>query len=178
MDQSKVIVFGGGCFWCTEASFNLLKGVIKVTPGYAGGQEETAFYDRVSGGETGHAEVVKVEFDPQAISLEQLLDVFFTVHDPTTLNRQGADIGSQYRSIIFVTSDEQSRVVKERIAALQVSIGPEKKVVTKVELLDKFYTAEDYHQRYFDKHEAAPYCSFVIAPKLEKISQLFPHLLK
>lgn len=177
-DNVEVAVFGGGCFWCTEAVFSRIAGVVRVTSGYAGGQTDEASYEAVSTGRTGHAEVVKVEFDPTHVSYGQLLDIFFTVHDPTTLNKQGADVGTQYRSLILTTSTAQAAAAQQKIRELQASLGAGKKVTTMVESLQLFHDAESYHQQYYEKHSAAPYCSFIITPKLEKITQQFPSLLK
>lgn len=176
--KKESIVFGGGCFWCTEAGFKLLKGVSKVTSGYAGGEADSANYEAVSSGTTNHAEVVKIEYDPDVISLAQLLEVFFTIHDPTTLNRQGPDVGTQYRSVIFTTTHSQKQTVRQKISAIQKSLEPEKRVVTQLESLGNFFAAESYHQDYFDKNPDVPYCSLLVAPKVEKIRKLFPQLLK
>ncbi len=167
--QNKVEKFalGGGCFWCTEAVFDLLKGVKKVTPGYAGGTTVEPSYEQVCGGTTGHAEVVLVEYDPEEVSMEKLLEVFFDSHDPTTPNRQGNDIGTQYRSIILYTSEDQKARVDEFIDRIAGKYS--QPVVTEVKALEKFYPAEDYHQRYFEKNPHQGYCQLVISPKVEKI---------
>lgn len=170
--------FGGGCFWCTEAIFSRLRGVKKVISGYAGGRRPDPNYEQVSTGVTGHAEVVKVEFYPSVITYEQLLAVFWATHDPTSLNRQGADEGTQYRSIILTTSSEQQTQAERLKDALQNSDEVDKPVVTEIEPLQEFYTAEEYHQRYYERQPDAPYCSFVISPKLEKLENRFAHLLK
>jgi methionine-S-sulfoxide reductase len=166
-NEVEKIVLGGGCFWCTEAVFDLVEGVKKVTPGYAGGSTENPTYEQVCGGKTGHAEVVQVEYDPGVVSLEKLLEVFFNSHDPTTPNRQGNDTGTQYRSIILYSSEDQ----KERIDSFLQQIAGEytRPVVTEVQELDRFYSAEAYHQRYFEKNPRQGYCQLVIAPKVEKI---------
>lgn len=165
----QTAVFGGGCFWCTEAIFQGLRGVTSVMPGYAGGEIENPTYEQVSSGSTGHAEVIKIEFDPQAISFADLLDVFFALHDPTTKNRQGDDVGSQYRSAIFFTTPEQEKAAKEII---------KKDYVTEVKPLDKFYQAEQYHHNYYNQNMGKPYCQVVISPKLAKLRQKFGKLVK
>jgi len=170
--------FGGGCFWCTEAIFSRLRGVEAVTSGYAGGRRANPNYVQVSTGVTGHAEVVQVEFDPRVVSFDQLLEVFWATHDPTTLNRQGADEGTQYRSIILTTSSDQQVQAEESKEAVNASSTYADPVVTEIELLEQFYTAEEYHQKYYDRQPDAGYCSFVIGPKLEKLEAQFSHLLK
>ena len=166
-NQIETADFGGGCFWCMEAVFERLPGVISVTSGYAGGHTENPTYQQVCTGTTGHAEVTQIEFDPAKISFGQLLDVFWQAHDPTTLNRQGADEGTQYRSIILYRSEKQKlEAEKSKIAAQQNFRHP---IVTEIVPLEKFYPAEDYHQQYFDENSDAPYCQIVIAPKLEKL---------
>jgi peptide-methionine (S)-S-oxide reductase len=180
----QTIVFGGGCFWCTEAIFKSLKGVTLVMPGYAGGHTENADYYKVVTGKTGHAECIKIEYDPKIISLYDLLSVFFNTHDATTLNRQGADIGTQYRSIILYTSDDQKveaeNLIKEldETGAYRDEAGNPKKVVTEVKPLEKFFDAEEHHQDYYKKNLETPYCELVIAPKLEKLQKRFAELLK
>lgn len=172
-------VFGGGCFWCTEAIFNELRGVTNVVSGYAGGKMDDPSYDQVSMGTTGHAEVVQVEFDPAAVSYETLLEVFFATHDPTTLNRQGGDVGTQYRSVVFTTSDAQAAAARAYIQKLEAGEYVGKKVVTEVLPLDRFYEAEEYHQKYFERNaDSNPYCSVVIVPKLKKLREKFAPLLK
>ena len=171
-------VFGGGCFWCTEAVFKSLKGVEVVLPGYAGGEEIDARYEKVSTGTTGHAEVVYIEYDPSEVSYRTLLTVFFASHDPTTVNRQGDDIGPQYRSVIFYTNDEQKEEAKKLIKEINESTGAGDSVVTELEPLDAFYEAEDYHKDYFEKNQDAPYCQLVINPKLNKVKEEFVELLK
>lgn len=167
----------GGCFWCLEAVFQRVRGVTHVVSGYAGGQHENPTYSQVSGGNTGHAETVKIEFDESIISFETLLDIFFTIHDPTTLNRQGNDIGEQYRSAIFFTSEEQERLVRDFIERLEKSGQYENPIVTEVRQLDKFYTAEEYHQNYFNANSEQPYCQLVISPKIHKFEEKFKELL-
>ncbi len=161
------IVLGGGCFWCVEAVFQSLPGVISVTSGYAGGTVPDPDYESVCSGRTGHAEVVRVVFDPEKISMESLLDGFWASHDPTTLNRQGADVGSQYRSIVLYEGQEEKGVVEaSRDRAAELFDGP---IVTEIAALERFYPAEDYHQDYYRTRGNAPYCQFVIQPKLEKL---------
>lgn len=173
----EIAVFGGGCFWCTEAVFKMLKGVSKVLPGYSGGTTENPTYEEVSSGKTGHAEVIYLEFNPQQVSYKTLLTVFFGSHDPTTLNRQGADVGTQYRSVVFYTTPEQKRIVEEFIADINASSKEGSQVVTEVAPLAKFYEAENYHKDYFAAHPGNPYCEIVINPKLEKVKKQFADLL-
>ena len=167
----ETAVFGGGCFWCTEAVFKMLKGVQKVLPGYSGGTKEDATYEKVSTGKTRHAEVTYVEYNPKDISYHNLLTVFFASHDPTIVNRQGNDIGPQYRSVIFYSTPEQKIEAEEFISEIEGA-------VTELETLTEFYEAEDYHQDYFRKNQNAPYCQIIINPKLEKVQQQFSKLLK
>lgn len=174
-EGAQIAVFGGGCFWCTEAVFSELRGVISVMPGYAGGEAKNPTYDEVCGGKTGHAEVVKIEFNPEKISYNNLLNVFFATHDPTTLNRQGADVGTQYRSVIFYTTDKQKKEAGTFIAKLNES---GLKVVTELKPLEDFYEAEEYHRDYYAKNRPEPYCQIVINPKLEKLKTEFQKLLK
>jgi peptide-methionine (S)-S-oxide reductase len=166
----EVIVLGGGCFWCVEAVFSKTRGVVSVLPGYAGGETENPTYEQVCSGETGHAEVAEIKFDPQIVSLVKLLEVFFKIHDSTSLNRQGNDVGTQYRSIILYTSEEQKIRIEEFIGRLQESRGKDKNIVTEVKKLEKFYPAEDYHQKYFENHADLPYCQFVIVPKIQNFA--------
>ncbi len=161
------ITLGGGCFWCMEAVFKRLPGVESVTPGYAGGHVENPSYEVVCGGDTGHAEVVRVEWDPSVLSLEELLDLFWKAHDPTTKDRQGADIGPQYRSAIFYENDEQRRVAERSRDAIADQLG--KPVVTEIAPLEAFYEAEEYHHDYFERNRSAGYCRVVIDPKLKKL---------
>jgi len=167
--ELSTIVLGGGCFWCTEAVFSRMKGVKKVTPGYAGGKTKDPTYEDVCTGKTGHAEVVEVEHDARLAPIEKLLDIFFATHDPTSLNRQGNDIGSQYRSAILYTADAQ----KKSVAAFIKKIQPhyDKPIVTEVKKLDKFYPAEEYHRRYYEKNPFHPYCMLVIPGKLAKAKE-------
>lgn len=171
-------MFGGGCFWCTEAIFAMLKGVSKVEPGYAGGATENPTYERVSTGDTGHAEVIRVTYDPGVITYEDLLAVFFGSHDPTTLNRQGADVGEQYRSVILYQADEE-KATAERIAReIQESLKDGTTVVTQILPLGTFFPAEDYHREYFANNASAPYCQLIIEPKVEKVRKRFAELVK
>ncbi len=178
--MTEIAVFGGGCFWCTEAVYEDLKGVIAVMPGYAGGPDAPAgrppTYEAVCGGTTGHAEVVRIEFDPAVISYDDLLTVFFAVHDPTTLNRQGNDVGTQYRSIILYTNEEQKGRAEAFLAKLNEGGGAP--AVTEVKPLSVFYPAEEYHRQYYKNNPTQGYCQFVINPKLEKVRTRFNELLK
>lgn len=171
-------VLGGGCFWCTEAVFKMLTGVIAVAPGYAGGSVENPSYDAVSSGTTGHAEVIQITFDPNQITFEELLTVFFATHNPTTPNRQGNDVGTQYRSIIFYASNVQKDQAESFIAKLNASNTSGAPVITQVEPLTVFYPAESYHLDYYARNKSKPYCELVINPKLEKVQQQFSRLLK
>lgn len=170
------IVLGGGCFWCLDAAFRLIKGVTSVTSGYAGGDSVGPDYYSVATGITGHAEVVKVEFDPKLISLTEVLDIFWVLHDPTTLNRQGNDVGAQYRSIILYTSKDQQKIIEESLAKAR-KLWPGS-IVTEVTPLTSFYPAEPEHQNYFEKHPEQAYCQVVINPKLQKLRQKFAQRLK
>ena len=174
----EVITMGGGCFWCIEAVFDELKGVRKVESGYSGGSVPNPTYKQVYAGETGHAEAVQVTFDPSLISLKELLQVFFTVHDPTTVNRQGADAGTQYRSVIFCRTDEQKRVAEQVIREVEAGKLYDRPVVTQLIPFSAFYKAEDYHQEYYEHNSGQPYCQVVISPKLEKFRKHFKDKLK
>ncbi len=176
-DKEK-LVLGGGCFWCLEAVYDQLKGVESAVSGFAGGEVENPSYKQVIGGRTGHAEVVEVTFDPAVISRDKLLEVFFTIHDPTTLNRQGNDVGPQYRSIAFYSNSDQKASIEKAIAATQASGEWGKPLVTEVQPLTMFYRAEDYHQEYFELNGEQPYCSLVIAPKVAKFKKRFAADLK
>ncbi len=176
--KTEVAVFGGGCFWCTEAVFSRLKGIQSVTSGYAGGKVANPNYYQVSEELTGHAEVVKLEFDPSVITYDQLLDIFWHVHDPTTLNQQGADVGTQYRSIILYTSAEQKQKAEASLTALKKSNEFRAPIVTELKQLDNFYTAEEYHQRYYERNTDQPYCQIVISPKVEKVLTKYKDLIK
>ena len=177
MNNKETIVLGGGCFWCTEAVFKMLKGIISVEPGYAGGHKENPTYEEVSSEKTGHAEATKIEYDPKAISLETLLTVFFATHDPTTLNRQGNDVGEQYRSIILYLTDEQKNISENFIKELDSSSKEGKPVVTEVKKLEEFFPAEDYHKNYYENHKNQSYCQVIINPKLKKVQEKFANLL-
>ncbi|MHA6696694.1 peptide-methionine (S)-S-oxide reductase MsrA [Chryseobacterium sp. A301] len=169
----ETIVFGGGCFWCVESCFNLLKGVEKAISGYSGGHVPNPTYEAVCTGETGHAEVVKLIYDPNIISFEQLMEVFFFLHDPTQLNRQGNDIGTQYRSIVFYDSPEQKDSIEKSIERSKAEGKWEGDYVTKVEPLAEFYPAETYHQGYYWENPSTPYCSAVVGPKIAKFNAYF-----
>lgn len=174
----EVATLGGGCFWCTEAVFTQLKGVEKVESGYAGGSLPDPTYEQVCDGDTGHAEVINVTFDPDIISYRQLLNIFFTVHDPTTLNRQGADVGTQYRSVIFFRNEEQKRVAEEVMHEIDDSGIWGRPAVTEIRPFDTFYKAEDYHQEFFARNPRQGYCTVVIAPKVLKFRKKYADLLK
>ena len=175
---TRTAYFGGGCFWCTEATFKMIRGVISVIPGYAGGKKENPTYEEVSTGTTEHAETVKVEYDSVVISYEALLEVFFNVHDPTSLNQQGGDVGTQYRSIIFYEKDEEKDITERIIRTLEEEKNFDKPIMTEVKSLQKFYEAEEYHRDYFLKHPEKAYCQAVIAPKVSKIAEHFEKYLK
>lgn len=179
----KTAVFGGGCFWCTEAVFQMLKGVSKVQSGYAGGETDNPTYDDVSGGTTNHAEVIQVTYDPTIISYEDLLTVFFGVHDPTTLNRQGYDVGKQYRSIILYQDESEKETALKMIKEIEISLkdmtahGNDMPIVTQVEPLKKFYPAEGYHQNFYKQNKGSRYCELIIEPKIEKVRKRFAELV-
>ena len=176
--MTETAVFGGGCFWCTEAVFKMLKGVSNVEPGYAGGRSENPSYEEVSGGRSGHVEVAKVDYDPALVSYETLLTIFFASHDPTTLDRQGNDVGPQYRSVVFYTSNAQRDEAEAFIKEINESAELGEPVVTSVEPLDTFYPAEEYHRDYYARNSSAGYCQIIINPKLEKVKEKFAELLK
>jgi peptide-methionine (S)-S-oxide reductase len=178
MMSAETATLAGGCFWCLEAVYNDLRGVTQVVSGYAGGHVASPSYEQVCTGMTGHAEVVQITFDPDVISYRDLLEVFFTIHDPTTLNRQGADVGTQYRSAIFIHSAEQEQIAREAIAGLEASGLWTNPIVTEVVPLDTFYPAEAYHQRYFERNPNQGYCRIVIAPKVAKARKEHLHRLK
>lgn len=173
MESAVSATLGGGCFWCLEAVFEMVEGVSRVKSGYAGGHVEDPTYEQVCTGKTGHAEVVQVDFDPARISYAELLEIFFTIHDPTTLNRQGGDVGPQYRSAIFTHSSEQEDVARAVIRSMDEEGPWDDPVVTEVRPLDTFYPAEDYHDEYFRRNASQPYCQVVIAPKVAKFRQRF-----
>lgn len=174
----QTATLGGGCFWCLEAVFDELRGVEQVVSGYSGGRRSNPTYEQVCSGATGHAEVVQVVFDPAVISFRELLEVFFAIHDPTTLNRQGADVGTQYRSVIFYHSPEQKDIARAMIAELNASKVFDHSIVTEVTAFDKFYPAEEYHQEYFRKNPNQPYCQVVVSPKVAKLRKSFAAKLK
>ena len=174
----EVATLAGGCFWCLEAVFDDLRGVERVVSGYAGGETPDPTYEQVCSGATGHAEVVQVTFDPRAVSFRELLEVFFTIHDPTTLNRQGADVGTQYRSAVFYHTPEQREAAREVVRELTEAGVWGAPIVTEVVPLDKFYEAESYHQKYFQKNPSQPYCRAVVAPKVSKFRKHFLEKLK
>ena len=178
MANEQMAVFGGGCFWCVEAIYNRMTGVKSAISGYMGGHVDNPTYRQVCSGDTGHVEVVQVTYDPAEISFRDLLDVFFTVHDPTQLNMQGNDVGEQYRSVIFYTSEEQREEAEKVIAELEASKAFSEPIVTAVEPAAKFYPAEDYHQEYFDNNRSQPYCQFVISPKIKKFEKKFAERMK
>ena len=169
---------GTGCFWCTEAVFQQLAGVEKVESGYSGGQVENPTYKQVCNGDTGHAECLNITYDPSIISFEDLLEVFWKTHDPTTLNRQGNDVGTQYRSVVFYHNEEQKKIVENQIAELDKSGSWNNPIVTTLEPFVKFYVAEDYHQDYFNNNGGNPYCQMVVRPKVEKFEKVFKDKLK
>lgn len=180
LDTNKysIATFGSGCFWCTEAIFERLNGVVKVISGYSGGSVPNPSYEAVCTGKTGHAECTQIYYDPKIISYVQLLEVFFKTHDPTTLNRQGADVGTQYRSAIFYNSEEQKQLaekVKQELTSAKIWDKP---IVTEISPLKSFYIAEEYHQNYYNRNTNQGYCSFVITPKIEKFEKVFKDLLK
>jgi peptide-methionine (S)-S-oxide reductase len=175
-DQTEVAILGGGCFWCLEAVYLEARGVTRVESGYMGGHQPDPSYEQVCAGTTGHAEVVRVEFDPSQVSYRDILEVFFTIHDPTTLNRQGNDVGTQYRSAIYFTSPEQESVARQVIAEMAgVWDAP---IVTELTAAQTWYKAEDYHQDYFRQHPLQGYCAFVVAPKVAKFRNTFANRLK
>ena len=174
----ETATFGTGCFWCTEAVFQQLKGVEKVTSGYSGGHDANPTYKEVCNGTTGHAECLNIEFDPSVISFDELLEVFWQTHDPTTLNRQGGDVGTQYRSVVFYHSDQQKTTTLHQIAELNKSGAWDNPIVTQVVPFEKFYAAEDYHQDYFNNNGGNPYCQMVVRPKVEKFQKVFKNKLK
>lgn len=172
----EVATLAGGCFWCLEAAFERVNGVAGVVSGYSGGEVENPTYEQVSGGKTGHAEAVKISFDPQIISYAEILDIFWAIHNPTTPNRQGADVGPQYRSVIFYHDGHQKRIAEASMAAAS-KLWPDP-IVTELRPASRFYNAEDYHQDYFRKNPAAAYCQAVINPKLEKLVKQYGRRLK
>ena len=174
----ETATFGAGCFWCTEAIFQSLKGVSNVSSGYMGGHINNPTYEQVCSGNTGHAEVIQVDFDPNVITYEELLLIFFKTHNPTTLNRQGNDIGTQYRSVVFFHSQEQKEKANKMIDELTRELVYDSPIVTEVSPVSDFYKAEDYHQNYFNQNSGQPYCTFVIQPKLIKFGEKFKEKIK
>jgi peptide-methionine (S)-S-oxide reductase len=171
--KTDTATFGSGCFWCTEAIFQQLNGVLKVESGYSGGARANPTYEQVSSGASGHAEVTQITYDPSVITFEDLLEVFWKTHDPTTLNRQGADVGTQYRSVIFYHNEAQKQLAETYKSKLDASGAWDNPVVTEISAFKAFYKAEDYHQNYYNNNKRAPYCTFVIGPKLEKFEKVF-----
>ena len=180
VDNSKLdtATFGAGCFWCVEAVFQRLKGVEKVISGYSGGSVKNPSYKQVCDGNTGHAEVCRIFYDPSVVSFTELLEVFWKTHDPTTLNRQGNDVGTQYRSVVFYHNEEQRKLAEHYKQELDSSGIFSGKIVTEISPAQEFFVAEDYHQNYFDENGNQPYCSFVIKPKIEKFNKIFKDKIK
>lgn len=176
--HTQIAVFGGGCFWCTEAVFQKLKGVQSVLPGYSGGQGGHPTYEQVSSGTSGFAEVIRFEYDPEQISYRDLLEVFFATHDPTTLNRQGNDVGTQYRSAIFYANEEQKQQAEDIIHELTNAHAYRDPIVTTLEALQNFYEAEEYHKNYYERNKNQPYCMVIINPKLKKFKEKFASLIQ
>lgn len=174
----ETATLGAGCFWCVESVFQELKGVEKVVSGYSGGHKENPGYKEVCDGTTGHAEVARISFDPSVISFQEILEVFFLVHDPTTLNRQGNDVGTQYRSAIFYHSESQKEIAEKTIQALNASAAWPDPLVTEVSPVKNFWPAEDYHQNYYRLNQNQPYCQYVVRPKLEKFRKVFKEKLR
>ncbi|MFD1515745.1 peptide-methionine (S)-S-oxide reductase MsrA [Halomarina rubra] len=178
MSETRLATVGGGCFWCTEAVYKEVEGVLAVTSGYAGGHVEDPTYEAVCSGETGHAEVVQVEYDPSVIDYPELLAIFFTVHDPTTVDRQGPDVGSQYRSAIYYHDEEQRDIAESYIEELDAEDAYDDPIVTEVEPLETFYEAEAYHQDYYEKNPGDGYCQFNADPKIRKVREKFADRVK
>jgi methionine-S-sulfoxide reductase len=179
MLNSETATFAGGCFWCTEAVFKRLKGVKEVISGYSGGRVDNPTYEQVSSGNTGHAEAIQVKFDPSVISYEQLVEIFFKLHDPTTLNQQGADVGEQYRSAVFYHSDEQKEIAEKVMEQFEQDKVYSDPIVTEITAFDKFYKAEGYHQDYYDQNRSSnSYCRIVIDPKIQKLYKDFKDKVK
>lgn len=177
-NKYETATFASGCFWCTEAVFERVDGVAEVVSGYTGGNNRNPNYAEVSSGSTGHAEAVQLKFDPNVVSYVKLLEIFFSTHDPTTLNRQGADVGTQYRSAIFYHNSQQKKLAEDVIRKLEDEKLYDKPIVTEVNKFDIFYKAEDYHQDYYDNNKSQPYCSLVITPKIKKFEKIFADILK
>ncbi|MEO9021563.1 MAG: peptide-methionine (S)-S-oxide reductase MsrA [Ginsengibacter sp.] len=176
--KSTIATLANGCFWCTEAVFQRLKGVGKMTSGYSGGHVKNPTYEEVCNKNTGHAEALQIDYDPSVISFDELLEVFFTTHDPTSMNKQGNDVGPQYRSVIFYHNEEQKEKAEKYIEKLNASGVYDSPIVTAVEPFANFYVAENYHDNYYNTHPSQPYCYYVIKPKLEKIKKVFANKLK
>lgn len=176
-DDTETAVFGAGCFWCVEAIYERVNGILSVESGYAGGHVKNPSYKQVTTGTTGHAEVARLEYDPNIISYEELLEVFWHTHNPTTKNRQGADVGPQYRSVIFYMNDEQKEIAEKSLKKTDASDLWDDPIVTEIEPLSNYSVAENYHQNYYENNPNAGYCSIVIAPKIAKFKKDFPHLL-
>jgi peptide-methionine (S)-S-oxide reductase len=176
--DKETVILGGGCFWCLEPIFDELEGVEQVESGYSGGWVDKPTYQQVCSGTTGHAEVVQIIFNRKVISLKEILRIFFTVHDPTTPNRQGADVGTQYRSVIFYSSQEQKAIAEQVINEIQIAKLWDAPIVTEIAPFEAFYNAEDYHQEYYIRNTNQPYCRFVIAPKVKKFRELYQNKLK
>ncbi len=176
--STAVATFGAGCFWCVEAVFQRLVGVLSVEPGYAGGRTDNPTYEAVCTGRTGHAEVCQIRYDPAQISYDELLEVFWKTHDPTTLNRQGPDVGTQYRSVIFYHDDQQRRIAEQRKRELGLSGAWNAPIVTEIRPLGKFFKAESYHQNYYRTNPTQGYCQYVIRPKMDKFEKVFQGKLK
>lgn len=177
-DELSIATFGGGCFWCTEAVFQRVKGVEKVVSGYMGGKVKNPTYKEVTTGLTGHAEVIQITYNPSIISYDELLEIFWGTHDPTTLNRQGADVGTQYRSVIFYHNEAQKELAESYKKELDSSGAFDRTIVTEISPASAFYKAEDYHQNYFNLNSNVPYCTYVIQPKLDKFNKVFANKLK
>lgn len=178
MDNLESATLGAGCFWCVEAVYQRLEGVEKVVSGYAGGDVDNPTYKEVCDGTTGHAEVCQIFYNPEIISFSELLEVFWKTHDPTTLNRQGTDVGTQYRSVVFYHTDEQKKLAEEYKSKLDKAEIYDDPIVTDISPISKFYAAEDYHQNYYNNNSSQPYCSYVITPKLEKFEKVFGEKIK
>lgn len=176
--STSLATLGGGCFWCLEAVYQQLEGVQRVVSGYAGGHVANPTYEQVCGKKTGHAEVVQLTFDPAIVSYRDILEVFFSIHDPTTTDRQGNDVGPQYRSVIFYHDEEQRRVAEEIVAELGAEHAYDAPIVTEIKPLDEFYAAEQYHQNYYAQNSTQPYCAFVISPKIAKFRKKFAERLR
>jgi peptide-methionine (S)-S-oxide reductase len=176
-EKHETATFGAGCFWCVEAVYQNLKGVQKVVSGYAGGKTPNPTYKQICTGQTGHAEVAQITYDPNQISYQDLLDVFWNTHDPTTLNRQGADTGTQYRSVIFYNDDHQKEIAEQAMAETDASGLWSNPIVTEISPIPTFYPAEDYHQNYYQSNPSQPYCTVIISPKIQKLKKEFKHIL-